>query len=347
MGRTKRREGTRVHTPKVEETWDFCNRLSNGYLTSLRAESKNVFLKTESVMGGRRMQSRSWIRKLGWVVAGMIGLVFLLVGAVQGRFLLDSHQTYTSASFDLGDVVRNADLQLGHRIYHVRGGCVDCHGVDLAGAKLMEDPAMGSIHGANLTPFNLKAWSDEEIVRAIRYGVHRTGRSLQFMPSFDYEKMSLSDIGAVVAYLRSVPSVDRPSHANQMGPVLKVLSFIRQVPALFPAQSIDQSQGFATKPMEAPTVEFGQYLAHACAGCHGAEFKGGKIPGGDPSWPAASNIRLGANSAWNESAFKSMLVTGVSPTSGQKLRAPMPIALLAQLNETEQTALWRYLSSLK
>jgi len=281
------------------------------------------------------------------VLGALVAVIGLLIGGVQLRFVTDSQQTYSPASFELGDAVRNADLQLGQRIYHVRGGCVDCHGADLAGAKVIEDPAMGSIHGANLTPFNLKSWSDEEVVRAIRYGVHKSGRSLRFMPSMDYEKMSLSDLGAVVAYIRSVPSVDRPSHENHVGPVLKALSFARQVPALFPAQSIDHSQGFASKPEEAPTAEFGKYLAHACTGCHGAEFQGGKIPGGDPAWPEAANVRLGANPAWNEANFKSMLQTGVSPISGQKLRAPMPVALLAQRNETEQSALWSYFSSLK
>jgi mono/diheme cytochrome c family protein len=84
-----------------------------------------------------------------------------------------------------------------------------------------------------------------------------------------------------------------------------------------------------------------------CIDCHGVEYKGGKIPGGDPSWPEASNIRLGDNSTWTEQSFKNVILTGVSPTTKQTLRPPMPIALLKQMNEMEIKALWLYLSTLK
>lgn len=58
---------------------------------------------------------------------------------------------------------------------------------------------MGRIHGANLTPYNLKDWTDEEIAAAIRYGIHETGRSIRFMPSYEYAAMGKGDIAAIVA----------------------------------------------------------------------------------------------------------------------------------------------------
>lgn len=33
----------------------------------------------------------------------------------------------------------------------VTRGCVDCHGADFAGAKVIDDGAMGRLHGSNLT----------------------------------------------------------------------------------------------------------------------------------------------------------------------------------------------------
>jgi hypothetical protein len=206
---------------------------------------------------------------------------------------------------------------------------------------------MGSIHGANITPSNLASWSDEEIARAIRYGVHRTGRSLRFMPAMDYVALSLGDTAALVAYLRGLPAVERPSHENRYGPVARALSVLGQMPVMFPARIIDQSRPFGEKPAEGATPEFGRYLAHACVGCHGTEFKGGKIPGGDPKWPHASNIRLGSDPRWTEAAFRQAIQTGVSPISGQKIRMPMPVALLAQMDEKELGALWAYLGSLR
>lgn len=202
-------------------------------------------------------------------------------------------------------------------------------------------------YGANITPHTLSQWSDEEIARAIRYGIHKTGRSLRFMPSFDFEGLSIGDTAALVAYLRSVPSVEKPNHENTFGPMTKALTFAGQMPVMFPAKVLDLQRGFSEKPAEGPTREFGKYLANSCVGCHGHEFRGGKIPGGDPSWPEASNIRLGANSAWTENAFQEAIRTGVSPISKKPLRMPMPVKLLQQMDEQEIKALWEYLSSLK
>jgi len=288
---------------------------------------------------------KKWVALgLGLPLAGITS-VFTFV---QIRYSQDASRIYEAPAFTIADQVKTADVELGKRIYHVRGGCIDCHGADLAGIQVMDDPAMGTVHGANITPFNLSSWSDEEIARAVRYGIHKTGRSLRFMPSMDWVEMSQGDIAAVIAYLRSMPSVERPSVEPKIGLVAKALSVAGQIPILFPAKAVAaMPAGFRDKPAEGPTPEFGRYLAASCTGCHGAEFKGGKIPGGAPDWPEASNIRLGADSRWMEANFKEMLKTGVSPISKQKLLAPMPTHLLAQMDETEGTALWLYLSSLK
>jgi mono/diheme cytochrome c family protein len=210
----------------------------------------------------------------------------------------------------------------------------------------MNNGAMGNITGANITPFQLKDWSDEEIARAIRYGIHKSGRSLKFMPSFDYQGLSKGDIAALVAYLRSVPEVSTASAQNSFGPIAKMMGLLGKMPVVFPAENIDLKKGFAEKPEEAPTKEFGKYLAQACSGCHGQEFNGGPIPGGDPSWPPAANIRLGSNALWNEEVFTQMIKSGISPSTKNPIRAPMPVNLLKQMNELEIKALWIYFSGL-
>lgn len=281
------------------------------------------------------------------VFIGLVLAIVLFAGFIQFKFSSNSSAAHRATEFTIAKEVAAADVALGQRLYSVRSGCVDCHGADLSGVKVMENPAMGTIWGANITPFNLSQWSDEEIARAIRYGIHKSGRSLRFMPSFDFTGLSLGDTAALVAYLRSVAPVEKPSYENSFGPVAKILSSFGQMPVMFPAMVIDGTKGFGEKPDEGPTKEFGQYLAHSCVGCHGEQFAGGKIPGGDPSWPEASNIRLGANPVWSEEVFKETIRSGISPNSKNKLRMPMPINLLAQMNETEVTALYAYLSSLK
>ncbi len=283
---------------------------------------------------------------LAKIILGLIIVFFGFVAFVQIKFELDSKKVYASAPFKIKDLVAAADVALGKRLFTVRNGCIDCHGADLSGTSVMENGPMGSIYGTNLTPFRLAQWSDEEIANAIRYGIHKSGRSLRFMPSFDYEGLSLGDVAAMVAYIRSVPAVEKPLHENSFGFLAKFLSTAGQMPVMFPAKVLDLQKTFAVKPPEEESLEFGKYLANSCVGCHGTDLRGGKIPGGDPSWPLATNIRLGANSFWTESTFKETILSGVSLTTKEKLRPPMPVGLLAQMNELEIKVLWKYLSSL-
>lgn len=286
--------------------------------------------------------------KLILKILGVFAAVIILtLSFIFFKFNQLSNQTYDQhAQINIKDSVTAADIDLGKRIFTVRNGCIDCHGENLAGAKIMDDPAMGSIYGANITPFNLNSWTDDEIARAIRYGVHKTGRSLRFMPSFDFEGLSKEDIASVIKYIRSSPPIEQPSHNNTFGPVAKILTVLGQMPVMFSALIIDQNKGFAEKPAEGPTPEFGKYLVNSCVGCHGKELKGGKIPGGDPSWPAASNIRFGSSTGMSEEKFEEIITTGVSKDTKNRIRMPMPIGALQAMNPTERKSIWLYLSSL-
>ncbi len=281
------------------------------------------------------------------IFIGLVITIAAIVGFVKFTFNKKADRQFVKPEIQIHEEVIQADIELGKRIYSVRNGCIDCHGADLSGALIMEDPAMGSIHGANITPYNLKDWTDEDIARAIRYGIHKEGRSLRFMPSFDFEGISKGDLAAVIAYVRSVPAVEKESHQNTFGPISHILAVAGKMPVMFPAFEIDHAKGFAEKPAEGPTYEFGKYLASSCVGCHQSNFAGGNIPGGDPSWPPAADIRLGNFAAYSEGSFKQMILTGQSPVTGNLLRPPMPVHLLKQLNETETNALWAFLSTLK
>lgn len=286
--------------------------------------------------------------KLLLKIIGALAVVLVLaLGFLFFKFDQLAKVNYTQqVEINIKDSIASADIELGKRIYTIRNGCIDCHGENLAGAKIMDDPAMGSIFGANITPYTLNSWSDDEIARAIRYGVHKSGQSLKFMPSFDFEGLSKEDIAAVIKYIRSVPPVEQPSHNNSFGPASKVLAVLGKMPVMFSAQIIDQSKGFAEKPAEAPTADFGKYLVNSCVGCHGKDLKGGKIIGGDPSWPEASNLRFGQSTEMTEAKFEEIITSGISNQTKNKIRLPMPIAALQAMNQTERKSIWLYLSSL-
>lgn len=292
------------------------------------------------------------MKKLLKYIAYLLGTAILLVGAFV-VFCFYRFEQISQQTFNLHPEIENEikgivpNLEIGKRIYFVRSGCVDCHGPDLSGAKIIEAPPMGSIWGSNISPYRTKNMSDADIVRAIRYGVHQSGRSLRGMSSFDYVGLSKEDIVSVAAFIRSMPEVNKESHVNTYGPITKIMGSLGKMPIAFPALFIDQNKGFETKPEEAPTVAFGKYLGNACVGCHGQEYTGGPIPGGDPSWPPAAFIRLGA-AKWTEDEFRNLIKTKTSKYTGKEVRTPMREVLNAmeKMDETELKALWLYFSSL-
>ena len=73
-------------------------------------------------------------------------------------------------------------------------------------------PELGIFYPPNLTPdiaTGLGAWTEDEIVRAIRTGERPDGRILApIMPWRAYAAYSDADIADLVAYLRSLPAVE-------------------------------------------------------------------------------------------------------------------------------------------
>ena len=60
-----------------------------------------------------------------------VTLVVILVGIVSFaylRFAYMADRKFPRPEFSIREEVAKADKDLGERIYHVRAGCVDCHG---------------------------------------------------------------------------------------------------------------------------------------------------------------------------------------------------------------------------
>ena len=103
------------------------------------------------------------------------------------------------------------------------------------------------------------------------------------------------------------------------------------------------------RPTRRVSAEFGKHLASVCMGCHGPDFSGGPIAGGDPSWPPARNLTPDATGlkGWTYDQFVTALARSQRP-DGTALRAPMTLmASYAQsMKDVERQALWAYLQSL-
>lgn len=277
----------------------------------------------------------------------------LLAALAVFYFYADNHfkaelaRTYAVPGLSISSEVSPTSLALGERIVRVRSGCAHCHGEDLSGKAIINDPAIGKVYSSNLTPFALAGKTDETIALAIRHGLRPNGTSLVFMPSYEYQNLGKSDVAAVIAYLRSVPSVEKPNTPIEIGPVGKMVYALGKFPVLTPAAMINHQGGFVIKPKEAANSEFGKYLVNsACVGCHGKELQGGPIIGGPPDWPPAANIRFNGRHNWTQKTFFKTMQTGVSARTGQYLRLPMS-TLVGRLDSKELTAIWLYLSELK
>ena len=239
-----------------------------------------------------------------------------------------------------------ASIAIGLHVATTRG-CRDCHGPDLGGAVFINNPAMGVIAGPNLTRGHggLGPYTDQDMVRAIRHGVAADGHGLIIMPSGDFSRLSESDLDDLLAYVKSVPPVDRENTPIRLGPVSRVLLAVGKLKLAADVIDHDHIKPDVVEP--GPTAAYGRYLAVTCAGCHGENYSGGKIEAGPPDWPPAANLtphRSGHLSKWSEEDFVRALRTKRRP-DGTEISPVMP-SNFGQLTDVELSALWSFLKTL-
>ena len=292
---------------------------------------------------------RTVLKWLGIVLGSVLVLLLGVLGwaSLKVSARLSEKRSYPAVVFSKH--LPKPSAKRGKHLVEVRMTCVECHGPDLAGGTVVDDPVAGRIHGRNITPAKLKGWTDEEIARTLRHGVSRDGQPLVIMPAEDYQSMSETDMRDIIAYLRTVKAVDKPDMPNTLGPLLKIFWALGKTPQVFPVDMVDHARPFAPAVREGVNAAFGKYVyLNTCAGCHRENLAGGPMPGTPPDWAVPANITQDALGDWNEAGFVKTLRTGVNP-SGTKLRAPMTMILkyTDKFTKTEIRALWAYIRTVK
>ena len=264
-------------------------------------------------------------RVLKWVLVLFAGLALAVVALLIYVFIGSNRlmaRTY-SVAVPRVSIVSDADtLARGKYLVEKVALCVDCHDRDLGGKVVEESFAMGRLVSANLTRGSgglPPDYSDEDFLRVLTHGVKRDGRSVIFMPSADYH-FTAEDLGAIIAYIRSLPPVDRKPPAMSVGPMARALGLFTDFP-LASAARIDHSENrLAAAPDRSNPVAGGEYLVWTagCRGCHGPQFTGG---GGPP--PGASNITPTGIGTWTEQDFIVALRTHRRP-DGSSIAEAMP-----------------------
>ena len=159
----------------------------------------------------------------------------------------------------------------GQYIFALAGGCA-CHTVPKetmhTGGRPFPIP-FGTVYSTNITQdkeTGLGAWTDQQIIDAMVKGIRRDGsRILPVMPYEKYSGMAQDDLKALVAYLRTLKPVKRPT------PEVKTwVPFMRSVGTFAYLKLFGH---FSTSPPQTPKagIERGRYLVDhvsACGDCH-------------------------------------------------------------------------------
>jgi cytochrome c553 len=283
------------------------------------------------------------------IFVGLIAIVAGLGFLARSRSQAALGKTYAVKVRPVTIPADAATIARGRHLAETRG-CNDCHGRDYAGAKVIEDGAMGRLYGSNLTAgkgSKTTGFTDEDWVRAIRHGVGKDGRGLFIMPSVEYSHFSDEDLAAVIAFLKTVPAVDREPVAPAYGPISQILLTLSPEKMIAAAALDHANVAPPASIAKAPTVEYGRYVAASCMGCHGANFSGGKIEMGPPDWPMAANLTRhpdGRMGKWTEQDFISVIRTAKRP-DGTGLNPVMPAAF-GGMDDVELKALWAFFQSL-
>lgn len=280
------------------------------------------------------------------VIAGVlfVALVAFLVFSVRGTQRVN--RTY-HASVTLENLpVDDAMLDRGQHLANI-WSCAECHGEDFSGRTLIDNGVMQVI-APNITSGEGglgQDYRDEDWARSIRYGLSPEGRPLFLMSSNDWTDRSHYDVESLIAYMKQVPAVDGVRDASKLHAFGRFLAGVGALD-LWPAEHID----FDTPPVEnriaEPTAEYGSYLAKSCTGCHGSDLSGG--PALSPDAPAPPDLTAtGPSAQWSERELMEAITEGTTPSGHVMDPDHMPWPAFKHFTQTERTALYTYLETLR
>lgn len=290
-------------------------------------------------------------RVLRWT-ARFLAVLIVLVGATAAYVYSSSNskanRQYTVALQAVSIPDDSASVTHGQHLTTAVSKCVECHGDNLGGKVFIDDPGLGLVVAPNITHGEgglLDSYSDEELVRVIRHGIKRDGRSTLIMPVEDYQYLTDEDVAAIVAYLHAAEPVDNSPGVSILRPVGRVLAAFDIAP-LYTAATVDTSLHPPASILPDTSLEYGRYLANigGCTGCHGPNLSGGPIPGMPPSAPPAANLTPTALSELTDADIEKMLRMGRKP-DGTEIRPEMPWRYTAELTPLEMRATIKYLRS--
>jgi mono/diheme cytochrome c family protein len=237
-----------------------------------------------------------WLRITAYILCGIV----LLIGSALAYIKI----ALPNVGLPLELNVEGTKAQIARGSYLANGVmvCMQCHSQRdfsffAAPSKPGTEGIGGEIHdqrlgfpgryiSTNLTPYQLKKWTDGEIFRAITSGVNRDGKALfPIMPHPNFGQLDENDIKSIIAYLRTLEPVEFDPEPSQSDfPMNFIINFMPQKANLKPA------------PPKNDKVNYGRYLvtAGSCRSCHTQIDDMGVVIGPDLGGGMEFNLKDGS-----------------------------------------------------
>jgi len=295
---------------------------------------------------------------LKWTGILLLTLIVAITVVVASRQNLKYDAPYP----DLKASTDSAVIAKGKHLVTGAAHCINCHStanvdslVDLgqpaplSGGVKFELP-VGIIYSKNITPdkeTGIGKYTDGEIARALRYGVHPNGDPVyDFMP---FHNMSDEDLTAVLSYLRSQKPVKNEVPENK-------LNILGNIVKAFMVKPVGPSGKVPETVKQDTSAEYGKYIAISvaeCNGCHtkrdlsgaytGEAFAGGNEFNEGGHKLVTPNITSDSSSriyGWTAQDFINRFRMGkVIPYS------PMPWNSFKRMSDDELTAIYNFLKT--
>ena len=259
----------------------------------------------------------------------------------------------------------SAIIARGKHLAYSSAHCIDCHStlkadslirlgldVPLTGGVDFDLP-FGHIYSRNITPDSatgIGKYTDAELARALRYGVHPDGTVVyDFM---QFHNMSDADLTAVISFIRSQKPVYNKVPTHELNTLGKLVKAFMVKPA-GPTGEVPVAVKIDT------TANYGKYLVLSiaeCSGCHtqrdmsgafiGAPFAGGN-EFAEHDNPALYSPNLTTDSSsrifgWSQADFINRFRMGkIIPYS------PMPWASFGRMTDDELKAIYKFLKTVE
>lgn len=274
---------------------------------------------------------------------------------------------------DIKIVATAEKIERGSYLAHHVTLCMDCHstrdwsyfsgpmvaGTEGKGGETFDQKFgfPGKYVAPNITPFNLKDWTDGEIFRAVTSGVSKDGRALfPIMPHLLYGQLDKNDIESIIAFIRTLKPIENNTEVSSS-----------DFPMNFIINTIPKKPSFTTIPPQSDQLSYGKYIATAsgCMECHTKQVNG-KIVG--QPYAGGFEFMLPGNTVVRSANITPDKETGIGTWTNQQFverfkmysdsvyanvkvepgtfQTTMPWTMYAGMHQEDLSALFIYLQSL-